>query len=271
MTRLDEELQRLYGLPAQGHVQEQARAPVRAMVLELARPAEWAPLADVWSGVQADLALPAPAVAVNGRDGLQLWFSLREPVAAPDAGAFLEALRQRYLAEIAPARLAIWPAPDAAPAAARGGRRDAALEGALGKTLEGGLATPSAHAPRQLQPLPALQAESGWWSAFVSFDLAPLCADEPWLDVPPNPEGQAHLLAPLKSISPADFGLALQRLRPVAEPAAPSPAALSPSATVSTKAEAGLDPKRFLLGVMNNESLDLALRIDAAKALLPYL
>ncbi|CAH1903708.1 conserved hypothetical protein [Candidatus Nitrotoga sp. HW29] len=31
------------------------------------------------------------------------------------------------------------------------------------------------------------------------------------------------------------------------------------------------DPKRFLLGVMNNQSLDARLRIDAAKALLPYL
>lgn len=34
---------------------------------------------------------------------------------------------------------------------------------------------------------------------------------------------------------------------------------------------ASLDPKRFLLGTMNNDSLDLALRIEAAKALLPHI
>jgi hypothetical protein len=35
-------------------------------------------------------------------------------------------------------------------------------------------------------------------------------------DVPPNPDRQAQLLAPLKSIQPAEFELALQRLRPAA-------------------------------------------------------
>jgi hypothetical protein len=40
---------------------------------------------------------------------------------------------------------------------------------------------------------------------------------------------------------------------------------------VTPQAETALDPKRFLQGVLNNESLDLALRIEAAKALLPYL
>jgi hypothetical protein len=38
----------------------------------------------------------------------------------------------------------------------------------------------------------------------------------------------------------------------------------------AVQAAASLDPKRFLLDVMNNDSLDLALRIEAAKALLPY-
>jgi hypothetical protein len=37
------------------------------MVLELARPAEWPPLARVWQAVQAELGLPAPAIAVSGR------------------------------------------------------------------------------------------------------------------------------------------------------------------------------------------------------------
>ena len=42
--------------------------------------------------------------------------------------------------------------------------------------------------------------------------------------------------------------------------------ASSPAAQVAVS----LDPKRFLLDVMNNDSLDLVLRIEAAKALLPY-
>ena len=89
--------------------------------------------------------------------------------------------------------------------------------------------------------------------------------DEPWLDMPPNPDGQAQLLAPLKSIPPAAFELALQRLRPAAVPSASVQASSD-----AKRAAASLDPKRFLLDVMNNDSLELALRIEAAKALLPY-
>jgi hypothetical protein len=90
-------------------------------------------------------------------------------------------------------------------------------------------------------------------------------ADEPWLDMPPNPDGQAQLLAPLKSIPPAEFELALQHLRPTTGLAAPGLVS-----NASAHATASLDPKHFLLDVMNNDSLDLALRIEAAKALLPY-
>jgi hypothetical protein len=35
-------------------------------------------------------------------------------------------------------------------------------------------------------------------------------------------------------------------------------------------ADAGSDPRRFLLSVMNNSTAELHLRIEAAKALLPY-
>ena len=37
--------------------------------------------------VQADLALPAPAIAVTGSDGVQLWFSLVQPVQPGQAQA----------------------------------------------------------------------------------------------------------------------------------------------------------------------------------------
>ncbi len=240
MNRLQQELQRLYGpqadpglgLDAPGLVDGQ----VRAMVLDLARPADWAVLSAVWGGVQSDLGLPAPAIAVNGSDGCQLWFSLLAPVPAPRAAAFLEALRRRYLGPIAPDRVALLPALDAA----------------------------AAGPPQHARPVPALQAGSGLWSAFVASDLVPMFNDEPWLDIPPNPDGQAQLLAPLKSIPPAAFDEALQRLRPTAEPAAPGAAS-----NAAAQASASLDPRRFLLDVMNNDRLDLALRIEAAKALLP--
>jgi hypothetical protein len=203
----------------------------------LARPADWAALSAVWGGVQADLALPAPAIAVNGRDGCQLWFSLLEPVPVPKAAAFLDALRRRYLGDIVPVRVAMLPALDVA----------------------------SARTLLDVWPVPALKADSGLWSAFVASDLAPMFADEPWLDMPPSPDGQAQLLAPLKSIPPAEFELASQQLRPTKGPAAPGLAT-----NAAAQAAASLDPKRFLLDVMNNDSLDLALRIEAAKALLPY-
>ena len=245
MNRLQQELQRLYApqagdhqdpdLDAQTLVDAQAR--VRAMVLELASPADWAALSAVWGGVQADLALPAPAIAINGSDGCQLWFSLQEPVPVPQAWAFLDALRRSYLGDIAPARVTMLPALDVT----------------------------SARAPLHARPVPALRADSGLWSSFVASDLVPMFADEPWLDVPPNPDGQAQLLAPLKSIQPAEFEQALHRLSPAAVPAAPGLASNNSAQTPSS-----LDPERFLLDVMNNDSLDLALRIEAAKALLPH-
>ena len=178
-----------------------------------------------------------PAIAINGSDGYQLWFSLLEPVPVPQAGAFLDVLRRRYLGDIAPGRVAMLPALDAA----------------------------SATPPLLARPVPTLQSDSGLWSAFVASDLVLMFADEPGIDMPPNPDGQAQLLEPLKSITPAEFELALQRLRSAAVPDTPGRAS-SPTAQVA----ASLDPKRFLLDVMNNDSLDLALRIEAAKALLPY-
>lgn len=286
MNRLQQELQRLYGPLADraadpaadadadagadpdadadaDHAASLADAPgratVRAMVLELARPGDWARLSAAWAGAQTDLALPAPAIAVNGSDGCQLWFSLQTPVPVPRAAAFLDALRRRYLGDVAAARVRLLPAlhstPDAPPGPAR--------------------------------PVPALQADSGQWSAFVTPDLVPMFSDEPWLVVPPNPDGQAKLLAPLKCITPADFDLAWQRLVP-ADRQAERPAdllaestAVAPAQAPGTAAQAaqavqaavppagGLDPRRFLLDVMNNDGLDLALRIEAAKALLP--
>ncbi len=233
MSRLHTELQRLYLVPpaddtaSPGLVGADAR--VRALVLELARPASWEALSALWEGVQRDLELPAPAIAVSGTDALQLWFSLAEPVTVGEAQGFLSAVRVRFLPDVVAKRLRLWPTADG-----------------------------SASAPRHVPLVPAEQPEAGLWSAFVKPDLAPVFADTPWLDIPPNADGQADLLSRLTSMSPSAFAAALQRLTPAASEAGDQPA------------RASLDPRRFLLQVMSDETVPLAQRIDAAKALLPY-
>ena len=256
MTRLQSELHRLY-LPLSPPQAESGAQPsglvdssnqVRAMVLELTRPASWELLSRVWRGVQTELALPAPAIAVSGTDGLQLWFSLAEPIAASHANAFLEGLRSRFLPDVEPGRVGLMPAADAS------------------------VQHPERHAAR----VPALQAATGNWSAFVAPDLAPVFADTPWLDIPPNEEGQATLLRGLDVIERAAFDAASKRLEPS------TPLSSSTEAVAAANADRPLskaqpptalaehDPKRFLLRVMNDETVSLALRIEAAKALLQH-
>jgi len=106
--------------------------------------------------------------------------------------------------------------------------------------------------------VPAQHAATGNWSAFVAPDLAPVFVDTPWLDIPPGVEGQADLLARLESIKPTAFDAALQALQP-----APAPVAASTASTAACD-----EPRQFLLRVMNDDSVGLALRIEAAKALL---
>ncbi len=257
MNRLQSELHRLYfpdpaaasgpELAASGLIDPQGR--VRAMVLELARPASWELLSAVWRGVQSELELPAPAIAVSGTDGHQLWFSLAEPVPVGQAHAFLESLRLRFLPDVAAKRVCLMPAPESS---------------TTGEV-------------QHARMVPALQAQTGNWSAFLAPDLAPVFDDTPWLDIPPGEQGQADLLSRLGSIPPDAFEAALEKLRPVeahrqqdaVTPEAVDPRPGSGSAGAVTPAVC-LDPKRFLLQVMNDEAVALALRIDAAKALLPY-
>jgi hypothetical protein len=213
MSRLAAELHRLFPPAAAGSTQ--------VLGLEVAAPADWAALGAVWRGVQADLSLPAPAIAVSGTDGLQLWFSLQQPIGIARATDFLAGLQARYLAALAPARVRLQvdgSAPD----------------------------------------VPAQDPASGNWSAFVAPDLAPVFADTPWLDIEPGADGQAELLGRLVPIPPAAFHTALQALRPAAPEASASP----------RLAGADVDPRAFLQGVLNDEGAPLALRIEAAKALL---
>ena len=124
-----------------------------------------------------------------------------------------------------------------------------------------GQSVSSARAARAWQAalVPAQQGATENWSAFVAPDLAPVFADTPWLDIPPSVEGQADLLAKLQSIKPAALDAALQRLQPqdATAPEAPPPATTP-----------DVDPRRFLQQVLNDETVALALRIEAARALL---
>ena len=261
MNRLQTELRRLYLPPdSQSEYQEpagdeiclvDAEGQVRAMVVDLARQAGWDGVAALWQGVQDQLELPAPAIAVSGIDGYQVWFSLSEPVPLAHALDFLEALRLRYLGAIAPKHIAMKPAAD-----------DVAPQYA-----------------QHTRIVPALQAETGRWSAFVAPGLAGMFADEPWLDLPPSPDAQAKLLSRFASIKPADFQQALRLLRPTGVASARETGSASADSAVigshrlpaaQAPSDNGLEPKRFLLGVMNDPAIELRLRIEAAKALLPY-
>jgi len=212
-------------------------AEVRAMILELARPADWGALLPLWQGVQADLELPAPAIAVSGLDGYQLWFSLSTPVPATQANGFLQALQKRYLGSVAGNRLTLWPCGDSAS---------------------------SSHVP-PVPLVPSQQANAGRWSAFVTSDLASLFSEEPWLDVAPSPEAQAAVLARMESIKPSAFAAACERLMPLTT----STTRLQSVPTNSNDRD-DLHPQRFLQDVLNDPSIDLQIRVEAAKALLPF-
>jgi hypothetical protein len=236
-NRLTREFHRLYG-PTDA-VPPGPPGGVRALVLEVARPAEWRPLAAVWKGVQADLGLPAPAIAANGDDGLQLWFSLAEPLDADQARRFLDALRLRYLADVPLHRV----------------------------TLTAATVPPA---------LPAQQPTDGRWSVFLAADLAPMFEESPWLDGSPTEEGQAELLGRLASIAAAPWAAAQAQLqaqqlqtqaRPESVPAAPAKAAgAAPGPPPGSSAQTAAQD--FLLTVMRDETAALALRVEAAKALL---
>ena len=250
MSSLQSEWQRLYGWPLSepacidppGAALMTPAHRVRSMVMALAPPPHWQVLARVWRGLQSELGLPAPAIAVAGGAGLQLWFSWAEPIALPQALAFIDALRLRYLPDV-----------DA-------GRVHGQVPGA---TL----------------PVPAELNEPGRWSAFVAADLVAVFDDTPWLDVKPSDEGQAALLRGLAPMARSAFERSCQQLGvhavPVAAVAEPSRAELTGATPASATLQAGspaaeADPRRFLLQVMNDSSVALALRIEAAKALLQH-
>ena len=247
MTRLQTQYQRLYQLNAiEGGIVDSSgptasHGQVRSLVLSLSGPADWVALAPVWHSVQTDLDWPAPAIAVNGVDAFELWFSLVKPVALTEAAALLQALRMRYLADLKAERVRLWPTTNS-------------TDGSM---------------PR----IPALLAPERW-SAFVAPDLAGVFDDDnPSLDVEPSENAQAELLSRLRCIEPSGWRVAMARLLPAA-PSEPAAATADPPLESVTQPGHGdrigthQDPRRFLLEVMNNPTVPLALRVDAAKALL---
>lgn len=227
--RLQEQLQRLYG----SHGTAPA-LPTRAAVLELKQPADWNALGAVWRAVQSELGLPAPGIAVSGTAGFQLWFALAEEGMAGPAAELLQALCRVYLPALRLARLGLWTA-----------------------TMEG----------RVAPALPPQQLAAEQWSAFVAPDLAPVFSEEPWLDTEPGAEAQADVLSRLACTGRAQLAAALLQLN--GAPALTTSAApTAPAAAEASHAAPDTDPRRFLLRVMNDESVTMALRIEAAKALL---
>ncbi len=233
MNRLTTELERLYGLPG-GSPRESglidADGRVRAGVVEITRAADWPLAARLIQSVQAELDLPAPAVAIAGGGGFQVWFSFSDALPVDQVRCFLHGVCEALLGEWQPGQLEFWP---------------------------------ESHGARPLSLPPAQDKASGKWSAFIDPDLGGLFVDEPGLEMAPSDERQADLLAGMASMPRDAFERALARLGVSAEVENPAP-------TTTAAGAAFTDPKTFLLAVMNDPTASLEHRIEAAKALLPW-
>lgn len=238
MDRLNSELHRLFGHPpAGGKPAPTPDAPEghRLFCVAVCRPGDWEQAATIFRGVQEDLDLPAPAVSVDGR-GFRLWFPLAEPVSSAQGNAFLTHLVARYAADLPSDR------------------------------IEAGAADPAQLPPAQL-------AGDERWSAFIDPSMGSMFTAEPWLDMAPPPDKQAELLAGFARIKPQEFARALARLAPAFPPLAgnarpPENHSVAPDRLTGNGPHA--DPQSFLLAVMNDPNASPALRVEAAKALLPY-
>ena len=259
MSRLHDEYRRLFQPPDGAATVDaaglfDARGRTRAAVLAIAGPADADLVAAVWSRVQTQWGLPAPAIAVDGHDALQLWFALAEPVDAMTARAFLTAVCRRCLPQVDTGRLRLWP---------------------------------QAQPLRHVAPVPPEPAGEDRWSAFVVPDLAPLFAATPWLDLPPGDAAQARILGGLVPIGPAQVAAVLASAvdapspdpggadaePPAARDTQPGPDVAprcSPAASDLRPARPDTrDPRAFLWSVMVDEQAPLAVRVQAAAALLP--
>ncbi len=219
-----------------------ADGTTRCLVLRFTRNGDWERAAALYQALQEDLALPAPAVAVDAEAGYQLWLSLAEAVPLAVAAEFLATLGRRYLAD---------------------------LPGSVVNSVPGSGADCG-----RLRPVPARHSASDRWSAFIDPGMGSLFAAEAGLDIAPNPDRQADLLAGVASIPPGDLQRALQRLgklsdTPAAQAAEPAPPFADAGQRLPLVGTYS-DPQSFLLAVMNDPTAGAGHRIEAAKALLPY-
>ncbi|GAB2181210.1 hypothetical protein DLREEDagrD3_14330 [Denitratisoma sp. agr-D3] len=220
-----------------------AQGQVRTLVMTLHRNQDWPAIAALYAGLEQDLDLPLPALAVLADGGFQLWFSLAEPVPVASGHALLAGLQRRYLAHI-PAERLDWQPTAADP-------------------------TPT------LRLVPHRLGTEERWSAFIDPSLGAMFATEAGLDVPPNLEGQANILARCQAIKLADLARALGQLAPPDESPSSAPTAApmpNPAASQRLPDLGGpfTDPKSFLLALMNCPDASAELRVQAATALLPY-
>lgn len=230
--RLCGELERLYGPQAYSEATGGSQDGSRVLILQLSKPSEWSSLAVLWHAFVSEWGLPAPGIAVNGRDGIQLWFSLSQPASSSTCERFLMALRDRFLEGLPEDRVSWYPS-----------------------------SKPSgAHGHGLYTAVPACTSGIDHWSAFVTRDLAAVFGDEPWVDVPPVRDQQAEILSRLSPMTHAQMDFVLEQLNP--EGSSGRDAAVTPSDW--------LGPAQFLWATMNNTSVPLGERIEAAKALLPY-
>lgn len=252
INRLQTELARLYGLGAVDSTdrgkQSSAsglsadQASTRCMVLGVADFAAWDAVHALWQHVQSELGLPRPAIAVDGADGFQLWFSLAEGVSRSDALEFLHGLASSCLASLQSARV---------------------------QCLLPGIAV-SGVAGESIQAVPSKHPVSGQWSAFIAPDLGRIFESEPWLVREPGADAQADVLSHLTVTPLAAFQSAMEALVKCSAPqnlhSSGTPVAAPTRATAVWPTD---DPHAFLLAVMNDPTVDLHARIKAAKALLP--
>lgn len=231
---LSKQWSRLLGDTAQGGGQGVRLAAWRVDAADTER------VSQVWLRAQTEAGLPAPAISVDGASGWQLWFALAQPRPQAEVERVLRCLISGWLNEPgaeAPLSFACWPAEHEAAAGA-----DAAWP-----------------------PVPK-QVAADRWSAFVSPDLVPVFAESPWLDCAPGEEGQAALLGKLQPIATADW---VRLVASQASDKAPVERQESGLGRQGGEAVAG-DPRSFLLSVMNDAGVDMALRIEAARVLLAH-
>ncbi len=261
MNGLFAEFRRLYFLPEQVlRVPDAGNSTVatrlvakdgvtRTMVLSFERSTDWEYVAKLYQAVHEDLALPVPAVSAAGGQGYQLWFSLADQVSIEQASHFLHLLQRVFLREIKTENLTLWPDVGA---------------------LAGEICLP-----------PECHELTGKWSAFIDPGMGSMFVEEPGLGMAPMMDRQADLLADLECIKADAFARALDLLQAASSPPEPAAPRLEEGSLQSectavmlgsgpNSSNAYSDPKSFLLAVMNDSSVSVADRIEAAKALLPY-